>query len=314
MDAVAGRVLGQYPSPLRGAPEALGNRGGFSGARLWRLHTAAGLLCLRAGAPQETREQLVARHRLMRLAREAGLAFIPRVLETMSGDTGVEASGRVWELMEWMPGRADYRELPSGGKLETAARSLARVHLAWAVLGGEEVSPCPAVRRRLLVAEGFPSGRLESASWKLAATVSRWLPRVPQMLLTANVTSRIQPCLRDVWHDHLLYEGEQLTGLIDYAAVGPDSVAVDVARMVGSLVGDDEEGWRVALSAYREVRTFSHQEEQLARVLDRTGVIVGLANWLRWLGEPGREFEESAHVTQRIEELLARVARWNFHL
>jgi Ser/Thr protein kinase RdoA (MazF antagonist) len=130
------------------------------------------------------------------------------------------------------------------------------------------------------------------------------------MLRPAHQPCRLQPCLRDVWHAHLLYHGEELTGLVDYAAVAEDSPAADVARMLGSLVEDDGARWHAALKAYREVRPLSQQEEQLARVLDRTGVIVALANWQRWLGEPGRAFEDQGRVNARIEELLQRVERW----
>ena len=319
-EAAAARVIACYPSPLRGPLQPLGNLGGFSGARVWRLHSAAGMLCLRAGAPHETREQLVARHRLIRLARKAGLSFVPRVLETTTGGTSVELDGRSWELMEWMPGRADYCEAPSVGKLQTAARSLARVHRAWEGLSEGVVCPCPAVRRRLAAALSeprpsgsgwasppLPDGRGSDFLPRLHDLVARWLPRVPEMLRPAQIACPIQPCLRDVWHDHLLFTGEELTGLVDYAAAGPDSVAADLARMVGSLVGDDEDAWRSAFEAYREVRLLSPEEEQLARVLDRTGVIVALANWLGWLKEKSVPAEGHPRVISRVEALLARV-------
>jgi Ser/Thr protein kinase RdoA (MazF antagonist) len=119
---------------------------------------------------------------------------------------------------------------------------------------------------------------------------------------------RLQPCLRDVWHDHLLFEGEALTGLVDYAAVRADDAMTDVARLAGSLVGDDEDGWRVALAAYREVRPLSEDEERLARALDRTGAVVALATWARWLAE--RAFEDEAQVERRLGELVRRVEGW----
>jgi Ser/Thr protein kinase RdoA (MazF antagonist) len=316
MDAVVEQVLSAYPSPLRGTVEALGNRGGFSGARIWRVHGPGGPLCLRAGAPAEGREHLQARHRLMRLAREAGLRFVPRVMNATSGETVIEAGGLAWELQEWMPGQADFREAPSPSKLQAAARALARVHLAWEHLGGGEACPCPAVERRIRSGSvrdrcfARPVAYAPGSEARLRDAVARWLPCVPEMLRPAHQPCRLQPCLRDVWHAHLLYHGEELTGLVDYAAVAEDSPAADVARMLGSLVEDDGARWHAALKAYREVRPLSQQEEQLARVLDRTGVIVALANWQRWLGEPGRAFEDQGRVNARIEELLQRVERW----
>src|SRR5215470_10041295 len=148
MDALAREVLAAYPSPLRGRLEPLGNRGGFSGARLWRLHTPGGLFCLRAAAPAEAPAHVAGRHRLMTLACRAGLGFVPVVLTTPRAETVVQAGGRCWELMQWLPGRADYRAAPSPARLRAAAQALARVHLIWEPLGGEVVSPCPAVARR----------------------------------------------------------------------------------------------------------------------------------------------------------------------
>jgi hypothetical protein len=89
-----------------------------------------------------------------------------------------------------------------------------------------------------------------------------------------------------------------------------DGVAADLARMLGSLVGDDEERWRDALEAYRTHRPLSGEEERVARVLDRTGVIAGLCNWLRWLGEPALPGTDCSVAVRRVEELLTRVERW----
>src|SRR5262249_8200329 len=92
MNAVVSQVLGCYVRAQSGwRTEALGNRGGFSGARIWRVHTPAGALCLRAGGPAQTREHLAGRHRLMHLARQAGHSFVPAVLPTLAGTTVVTA-------------------------------------------------------------------------------------------------------------------------------------------------------------------------------------------------------------------------------
>jgi Ser/Thr protein kinase RdoA (MazF antagonist) len=317
MEQVVFRVLARYPAFLRQGPlEPLGSRGGFSGALLWRLSGPGGPLCLRGTAPHERAEHLAWRHRLMTEARAAGLRFVPAVLPCADGASFVEAEGRCWELMEWLPGRADYRESPSRERLEAAARALALVHDAW---GRHEQGKavCPAVLRRLELAGNcqVPAGQgpatpLQPLLSRLGEVVREWLPHLPGWLLPwQGRVCLLQPCLRDVWHDHLLFEGDRLAGLVDYAAADVDGVATDLARMLGSLAADDDSGWCAGLAAYREVRSLSAEEEDLARVLDRAGAVLGLANWLRWLMA-----RQQGPALGRVEELLRRVEGWSLGL
>jgi Ser/Thr protein kinase RdoA (MazF antagonist) len=312
------QVLAAYPAVLRSANVVpLGNHGGFSGARLWRLDTIAGSFCLRAGAPAETRAHFQQRHALMARARAPGLTFVPTVLTASDGSSVIEIGPQCWELMEWLRGAADFHSSPTLARLRAAAAALAKVHCAWKGLA-ERVGAPPAVTRRLEALRRVSSGSslmfrhplLESLRGRMGQALGRWLPEVPRLLGEWDgFRCTLQPCLRDVWHDHLLFEGDVLTGLVDYARAGIDSVATDLARMFGSLIGDDDERWREALDAYREQRPLSGEEEQLARILDRTGVIAGLCNWLRWLDER-QNIGDNAGAERRMEELLQRVEAW----
>jgi Ser/Thr protein kinase RdoA (MazF antagonist) len=80
--------------------------------------------------------------------------------------------------------------------------------------------------------------------------------------------------------------------------------------MLGSLAEDDDEAWRAGLSTYRGVRPFTAEEEGLARALDRTGMVLGVVNWLRWLYEEGRAFEDRTAAGRRLQTLLDRIERW----
>jgi homoserine kinase type II len=138
-----------------------------------------------------------------------------------------------------------------------------------------------------------------------------WLEEVPRCLEPwINFHCFVQPCLRDLWHDHLLFEGDRLTGLVDYGAVKADHVAADLARMLGSLVGNDPEGWECGLRSYRRVRELNDNEERLAHALDRTGAILSLVNWLRWLYHEGRPYENLPAIARRMENLLNRIDSW----
>ena len=148
---VARSILAFYPAPLQRNPlVTLGNNGGFSGAHLWRLGED---FCLRASPPLSSKTELAAIHRLLFTARQEGLPFVPTILATLEGSTVIEQAGRLWALMDWMPGRASYQESPSRLKLQSACTALARLHLCFGRRHGSPrpVLP-PAISRRLQAA------------------------------------------------------------------------------------------------------------------------------------------------------------------
>jgi Ser/Thr protein kinase RdoA (MazF antagonist) len=320
LERAAADVLRRYPAHCREGLHALGNRGGFSGARLWRV---AGF-CLRAWPPDDSfPARLDHIHRLMTQARDAGLMFVPRLERTAELSSSVEHRGRWWELAEWLPGRADYHERRSAARLEAACAALARLHLVW---DSRSTGTCPAVGRRREALRSWRDLRkdgwdalvvapqndpLRPLSERAAAVLARWLGSVPAWLAPwTGARWQLQPCLCDVWHDHLLFEDDRLTGLVDYGSVKPDHVAADLARLLGSLVEDGDDGWRVGLAAYRSVRRLSGEEADLARALDRSGTVLGVANWLRWLYADRRTFDDRDAVARRLGALVARVERW----
>jgi Ser/Thr protein kinase RdoA (MazF antagonist) len=321
LDIAAAMVLMRYPSFCRhGAPVPLGNQGGFSGAALWRIDGPTGAFCLRAWPSHETWPRLLFRHRLMTQARRAGLSFVPTIFATTDGASALEQAGRLWELIEWLPGRADFHEYPSAKRLEAAGSALAQLHSVWRRIPSEQFGPS-AVRRRLTFLEEWhrrvrsgwrplpvaddPLRPLVERAWKTLPSALERLPHVLQPWCESAL--RLQPCLCDPWHDHLLFDGDHLTGLIDYGAVKVDLVAVDVGRMLGSLVQADGIGWQTGLRAYRRFAPFSAEEEALAHVLDETGIVLGVANWLRWLYEEYRPFADRSAVACRFAELAERL-------
>lgn len=313
-DLAVWRVLREYDLGP-GEPEliALGNRGGFSGACLWRVRTPYCDLCLRAWPEQTSTAQLLIIHDAMHLARSSGLEIVPEISSTRSSDTFVASVLRLWDLSTWMPGRANFHDRPSEIRLREACSALAVLHNAWEKKGIYHAL-CPAVTRRL---DGYKQwNQLADLSWPLESdrarhVVQRWMPAVPEALARwRDATLPTQLCLCDIWHDHLLFEEEKLTAILDYGEVKLDHVAVDVARMLGSLIGDNETGWKTGLDAYRVVRSFSRAEEELAHVLDRTGTLLGAANWLRWLHVEKRSFDDINAAKARLLTLVERMERW----
>jgi Ser/Thr protein kinase RdoA (MazF antagonist) len=326
-DQAAAVVLRNYPGLRDYRLVSLGKRGGFSGARLWRIETTAAAFCLRAWPTDgPTRARLQQIHDWMVSAVHAGLNFVPRLLAGDTGKTSIDHAGRLWELSDWLPGKADFHDRPTPARIAAAFTALACLHRVWAVLRSE-AGPCPAVLRRLeryrdwsvLVRSGWqpefgcvndgPTRPWAERAWTL---LRDRMPSIPETLAPFERQAvRLQPCLCDIWHDHVLFEGDRVTGLIDYGGAKTDHVAVDLARLLGSLAGDDVSLRAAALQAYARLCPPSHHEEALVRALDETGTLLGAANWLMWLYNEGRQFDDRQEVARRLAALVQRIEKCN---
>ncbi len=325
LDRAARAVLARYPLSAGAPLVPLGNRGGFSGARLWRVSTAAGPLCLRAWPEAgPSPERLRAIHALMDAARRAGLDFVPAVLHTAAGQSCVEHAGRLWDLTAWLAGHADFHERPTRQRLEVACTALARLHMVWQRVE-TRTEVCPAVLRRLdglrawqeLIASGWrpvfgndgdPVHAWAQRAWRALAV---HLPALSALLAPwATVPLPLHPCLCDVWHDHVLFEGDSVRGLVDYGSVKLDHASADLARLLGSLVPDDAGATAAGLEAYARLRPLPPAAQALVGVLDRTGTVLGVANWLRRLYREGHEFADRAAVADRLGLLVRRLESW----
>jgi homoserine kinase type II len=307
-------VLRHYPAALAGLRwVALGGAGGFSGAHIWRGEShGEPLYALKAWPWPMDHERLAGIHRLM--ARAAHLPFVPEVVAplnpTVERTASVIAAGRVWDVTRWMPGTADFATNPTPARLANACAALAELHRAWRP-PLPAFAPCPGVqRRRQLLAEwdalrtalrslaGSPRrGRdaLEVAAPRAAQELRPWESRpVP-----------VQPCLCDVWGAHVLFTGDEVTGIIDYGAIKEDHVAVDLARLLGDLVGDDATRFAEGLAAYRAAGGALDTPDEFVHLLDRTGTACGIVFWLRKLGADTPD----PAIIARIDRLAARIDR-----
>jgi Ser/Thr protein kinase RdoA (MazF antagonist) len=328
-----GRVLGE-PADCRPV-----DRPGFSGAFVARVETATGAFCLRSWPPSAAdRERILAIHELLAHVRARGVDYVavPRAAE--NGDTLVNVAGRLWQIEPWLPGAADFWSRPSDARLTAAFRALARFHLAardFRPGAGAEfhLAPAPpgpaptvlnrnervqfwtpdrraAIRERIarFSREVSNDSRLKSLAERILAGFERSDRRIAHELrAAAHVSVPLQPCLRDVWHDHVLFQGGAVSGLIDPSAARTDTVAADISRLAGSVIADDRRAWSVALDAYRSVRDLSPAEEVLVGVLDRSGVVLSGMTWLERWHFGGVPLSERA--LDRLERIAARLAQ-----
>ena len=81
----------------------------------------------------------------------------------------------------------------------------------------------------------------------------------------------VQPCLRDARPEHFLFEGNRLSGLIDFGAMGFETVAADLARLLGEWLADYEPLRTEALAAYEQVRPLDPAEKALIAPFEAVG-------------------------------------------
>jgi Ser/Thr protein kinase RdoA (MazF antagonist) len=321
--SVISEVLKKYPAPLHGATVALGNHGGFSGANLWRIETTGGEFCLRAWpAAGIGLSDLKLIHALMTRALDAGLTFVPRVLPTSAAATLVSHAGRLWDLTTWLPGDPDDAQPPAVEKVRAATAALAQLHVIWRG-GPPRTAPCPGIARRIEVTDDWR--RRLATGWRpphdrgpLTALASRAFAVLEQRLNEAEGRLQawrtrpmpLQSCVCDIWHRHVLFTGDRVTGIVDFGSVKEDHVAVDLARLLGSYVGDDLDLRAAGLEAYRRIAPLTDDELILLEDLDRTGALIAAANWLRWLYVEKRSYPDQDAVAGRLTRLVERMEAW----
>jgi len=309
------------PGPCRLAPL----RGGFSGVTVVLVEAAAGRFVLKPFRPGTTAERAAWVHRLVAAAGRGGVAEVPVPLEATSGMTAVaDAGGVLWELVPFVPGRP--LERPSFAAVATAMDVLARFHRAARSCAPPTTGPSPGVARRLAILAGlarhpwsdlrrFDAGplgeRVEQACRLFADRGGRDVVTLASRSTAVPLT--LQPVIRDVWSDHVLFDVDspaRLNGIVDYHAAGTDTPATDLARLLGSWdphpTASGDGRWIPALQAYRDAGG-DDQPVDLVRFLDAAGVVCGLDNWFRWTLEEGRLTGADQRVLGRIDRLLGRL-------
>ena len=101
----------------------------------------------------------------------------------------------------------------------------------------------------------------------------------------------------------MLFTGDRVTGIVDYGAMKIDNSAVDLARLLGDLVGDDEARFNLGLNAYHAANPPVAVSSQLVKQLDRTGVVCAIIHWVR-------QSRSTDATLRRLRKLLDRAEKW----
>ncbi|MBX7168515.1 MAG: phosphotransferase [Pirellulales bacterium] len=324
-------VLPAYPDHLADAEVVTAVvGGGFSGARLWRLHTAAGDYGVRQwpiSGPDARRLAWI--HRVIRFAAEHGCSGLAVAQQTRQGETFVEHAGQIWEIAPWLPGSPAVGPPCSSEQVAAALEALAEFHLAVGELPPPEagIGPARVIAERLdrvetllrgdwqAIASAVRNGRLASIDATATAAMGPIEKLLPPLAIELSSRRTVQvpwcPCLRDIWRQNVLFAGGQVSGIIDYGALRTDSPATDIVRLLGSLAANDDALWQTGLAAYESRRPLAHGERSSLAALDHSTVVLSCVNWLEWLYRDRKAFADIEAVARQFLAAVSRLFNLN---
>lgn len=327
LEAEVRAVLARYPSTVAptSAPEPLGGAGGLSGSRLWRYRSSGGPMVLRLWPPHGPgRARLERVHRW--LGKAGVLGFLPVPIPDRSGQTLQESPMGLWELTRWMPGEPEGSRPPAPQRVGSAFAAMAMFHRQFDDERRSGTSPGLAnritemealLRVGLDLLEVAIDRSLTSPDDEARPIALRWLAlarRVAPGLLgpvreAAGRTVPLQPCLRDARGEHFLFEGDRVTGLVDFGAMGIDCVAGDLARLIGDWLDDDPSARAEPLTAYERVRPLDPDEAAaIPAFTTSTALLIG-ERWIRWHYVEGRRFDDPSAVVTGLMRSVERLGR-----
>lgn len=288
---------------------------GFSGASVWKVTTQERSFALkRWPIRQPVHCDLQTIHQLMQQARHSGLLVVPEVQRTIEGDSLVNHDGVLWDALSWQPGQSDSQ--PTESRLKSAMVLISRLHALWRSQNERRFEVCPAIMLQHRRLSEWTADELELLNRRTPtmglfreALIHFEQHRTHALQRLASWLTRrfsLQPCLGDVWADHVLFEGNEVTGLIDFGGVRYDHPAQDLARLIGSYTQGHATRRQQALSCYAPI---SPEVEQLSILLDDSGTIVSLGNWLRWLILEERLFSDQSRAITRLLQLVNRLSQ-----
>lgn len=309
---------------------------GFSGARVFRCEVAGDEFALKRWPAATKAARVDEVHEVIRRARPT-LSVIPELIPALLGQTRLSWDSHHYELARWMPGSPADEAAERLRAVEQGAAVIAGFHdstRCW----GETDSPPAAVLRRLSRIEELRQRLPQAVARRPAATptlarAAAWLrSHGPRRLddaarLLGPWATRLLPTqivLRDVHRHHILFADQAPSGLVDFDALGKDTIATDLARWVSGFLGPGESTgglepnaavppapdalWQAAWAGYFQRGTISEQECELAMTIAQASWIIQLANWVVWTQLDERDFSDCwPAVDRRVEEIMLKM-------
>lgn len=331
---VCGR-FGLQPRQARLVP------GGLSEAYVWYVADVSGrgyaLKAWRPASPAQVRHRRTVRQ-WMRDASIHCPGFVPSPQQTggseMSGESLILVQGDyAWQAETWCPGEPLQCQ-PSTIQFAAAAKALQQLHATgreFALRHSSSVlklsqAPSPAILRRAVLVDELLQGDLQrllvlarslkdsgvsSVASGFLQLLQKWLPWLQQRLQPwRSRTLNLQPVLRDVRNENLLFFQGQISGIIDWDAADADHPCLDAARLLRSWYSDNVHALAEAAEQWADLWQWSAELRELLSVFDAAAVLLNPVVWLRRLVDDPTLFSRLPGTGRRFELLAQAAEHW----
>jgi aminoglycoside phosphotransferase (APT) family kinase protein len=298
-------VLREYALPREGLTiQAV--PGGFSGALVWKVNTPEGKFALKAWPKgQPAYLPLPQIHQRMQELREAEQLFVPQVIINRKGSSVNSVGESRFDLVTWQPGEAESTASPS--RIQAAIKAIGQVHAVWK-RSSHQRGICFAAQHQFQRLTEWTATELETLQTQVRGLSAVYATALQIFLEQRERALRrllpwlqrkvsLQFCLGDIWSDHVLFTGDQVSGIIDYGGMRLDHPAQDLARLLGSWCRGDTKLRQIGLETYQPA---SEELTELAVLLEATGAMVGIGNWMRWLVLEKKPFADIGRAERRL--------------
>lgn len=273
-------------------------KGGWSGATFWNWTSPKGRILMKVWPVDGPSEK----HHLCRHKRLEGLKSLslPLALPIPDryGRTLRRWQSQSWaELIPWIDGTPAWDD-PSDDKMAHVAGLLSEFHGRWLSFGPRYQNRSEAVISRLgqlhklaqMKDHDFCSSQQlrigqSQSTFQLLHEIVRLSKELVQKAIAwlgpfETHAFRIQTVLRDARPDQFLFNDEYPSGVIDFGAVGSDSVALDLARLTSEWFPNDALRTDQFIRYYESHHRITNLERDAIRPLSLAGAILGGLAWL----------------------------------
>jgi aminoglycoside phosphotransferase (APT) family kinase protein len=120
----------------------------------------------------------------------------------------------------------------------------------------------------------------------------------------------LQPVLRDLRAENLLFDAGDVSGVIDWDAAAVDHPCLDAARLLRTWHLNHTGQMAAAALAWANHWQLSNEQRLLLIVLDASGVLLNPVVWFRRLSEASSVPDAVPEVGQRLRLLMSAAEVW----